>query len=880
VNEIGDLRASVQTIPDECSTIRVLHVVTGFGYGGLEKRLISLLGQIPREQVAIDVLCKGKDLGAMAPIAVQLGARVFHCPFSAPLGLSFASRFCRIVEEGQYDIVHSHGGVLNGLAVFLARTKGVKTIASFISTDPRPEPAWSQVIGLRQLCSLLTSRSVRYVVRHGDFVTGVSVGVLDALVPDHRHRLNCRVIHSGVKLNDSPTAAERAGLRQELQLGPGTPLILHVGRFSPAKNHHGLLTIFRVVQESVPKAKLLLVGTGPLRSSIEDEIRKGGLADSVMLLGLRDDVARLMRCCDVLLLPSLFEGLPVVALEALSSYLPIVASDIPGVRDEVVRDGETGLIRPVDDVNGLAEAVVNVLQDRALAERLASSGRELAETEYSLEATAQRYMQLYRDCMNEDAGHAGDASWPVDDASAIATVACDAESIASNERAASYNQELAEPRKMGSRAPGRMSRANTVGANAVWMMIGNVSSAIGRWLLLVIFAKFATEAAVGQYGWALAFCMPIIVLCRPAARVLISTDPENRVPFGVYLGVTLTGTVLAIAVIGAITGLRGYDPYLMALIIGVTLWNSCESISDAFAGLFLRRARADLLAAGFIVQAVLMVALATVGLLLTGDMRIAVFGLTIAALARIFCWEIPVARRLTRIPADSPDYTPQAAREPVSVKPIFEWSSIWRLLVVGAPIAVVGFLTVACMSVPRYVVKEHLGDAQAGVFFALYQVGFAQYILINAIGQSLWSHLADLFGRRQRAEFGRRIAQASMVTAAIGLPAILVAALFGRQLLSIMFTPAYAADNVVFVVLMLAGFLEGLVYILISAITSMQAFRIQVPIYLIKLALTYFGSLWAVRNYGLVGVSCAMAAAAMITLVVTGFSLIRLADSR
>jgi glycosyltransferase EpsF len=866
-------------MPDAQRSIRVLHVITGLGYGGLEKRLIALLGQIPREQIAIDVLCKGRTIGPMAPLAIQLGARVIHCPFSLP-GLSFASRFRQIVEEGQYDIVHSHGGILNGLAVFLVRGRSVKTIASFISTNPISEPFWSHIIGLRQLCLMLTARTAHYVARHADFVTGVSAGVLDALVPEHRNRSNCRVVHSGVALNDPPTAQDRSNLREELRLAPDAPLILHVGRFIPAKNHRGLVEIFSSVLKAVPSAKLLLVGAGPLLRSVEDEIRTRGLGDAIMLLGIRNDVARLMRCCDVLLLPSVFEGLPVVALEALSSYLPIVASDIPGIRDEVVRDGETGLIRPVSDVNGLADAVVQVIQDDALAKRLASRGRELAEAEYSLEATAQRYVQLYRDCMNGDAGHSRDVSCSADDRSPSATAARHAESIPLKGAAVSCSRETAPPFEAQSGAQRPTSGAKTLRANAIWMMIGNVSSAIGRWLLLVIFAKFATEAAVGQYGWALAFCMPIIVLCRPAARVLISTDLESRTSFGVYLGLTLTGTLLAMALLGAVTGIRGYDPFLVALIIGVTLWNSCESISDAFAGLFLRRARADLLATAFIVQAVLMVVLATVGLLLTGDLRIAVFGLTIASLARIFCWEIPVARRLRRIPPDSPHYTPEAARERVSVKPIFEWSSIWRLSIVGAPIAVVGFLTAACMSVPRYVVKEHLGDAQAGVFFALYQVGFAQYILINAIGQSLWSHLAGLFGRRQRAEFGRRIAQASMVTAAIGFPAILVAALFGRQLLSIMFTPAYAADNAVFVVLMLAGFLEGLVYILISAITSMQAFRIQVPIYLLKLALTYFGSLWVVDKYGLVGVSWVMAAAAMITLVVAGLSLVWLADSR
>ena len=224
---------------------------------------------------------------------------------------------------------------------------------------------------LRHLLKAYTYLSTGYAVRHSEIVTAVSAGVFETLWPDYRSRPNFEVVYSGVPLNTAPTIEECDELRRELGLAANTPLILHAGRFVPQKNHFGLIAIFKEVLKSLPTARLLLVGDGPLFSAVEQKIASDGLRDQILLLGSRDDVPRLMRSSNVLVLPSFFEGLPVVGLEAMSSRLPLVASDIPGVRNELVQNGETGFIHPIADISGMAASVVRIIQEPELAQRLA-----------------------------------------------------------------------------------------------------------------------------------------------------------------------------------------------------------------------------------------------------------------------------------------------------------------------------------------------------------------------------------------------------------------------------------------------------------------------------------------------------------------------------
>ncbi len=190
------------------------------------------------------------------------------------------------------------------------------------------------------------------------------------------------------------TSEERTTFRHAFGWSSETPIVLHVGRLIEQKNHLGILSVFELVLEHIPTAKLLLVGEGPLRSVIENVIAQRGLAKSVLLLGLCDDVPSLMSKSDVFLFPSLHEGLPLVAIEANAAGLPVVGSRIPGLV-EAVQDGETALLHDVKDIAGMAQSVVKLLDDRTYKEQLGHAGQSLVKNQYSTEKSATHLLEIY-----------------------------------------------------------------------------------------------------------------------------------------------------------------------------------------------------------------------------------------------------------------------------------------------------------------------------------------------------------------------------------------------------------------------------------------------------------------------------------------------------
>jgi glycosyltransferase involved in cell wall biosynthesis len=138
----------------------------------------------------------------------------------------------------------------------------------------------------------------------------------------------------------------------------------------------------------------LIVGDGPLRSQLEATAHAFRLDGAVRFLGHRDDVPRLLASADLLVLPSLYEGLPNVVLEAMRARKPVVATAAPGTT-EVVIDGRTGLLVPMQDPPALAQAIRTVIEDRDLAQRLGAGGRARVESEFRADAMISRFADLY-----------------------------------------------------------------------------------------------------------------------------------------------------------------------------------------------------------------------------------------------------------------------------------------------------------------------------------------------------------------------------------------------------------------------------------------------------------------------------------------------------
>ena len=223
------------------------------------------------------------------------------------------------------------------------------------------------------------------------------------LVPETRlHVINNGIDFESVGLSRADEA-EKERLRSELGLTPGIPVLGTVARLHHQKGIPDLIYALEEVRRTNPQIRLVIVGGGPEEERVKKIIAERGLTNNVILCGEREDARRLMSLFDVFVLSSLWEGLPYVLLEAAAMGLPVLATAALGVA-EVVEDGKTGLLAPVNRPSDLARGAVRLLNDRDLAHRLGRNLYETAFSRFSLDRMVAQTAALYEKVL-QDSGN-------------------------------------------------------------------------------------------------------------------------------------------------------------------------------------------------------------------------------------------------------------------------------------------------------------------------------------------------------------------------------------------------------------------------------------------------------------------------------------------
>ena len=221
----------------------------------------------------------------------------------------------------------------------------------------------------------------------------------------HLRLQDISVVYRGrpeVQLNNS-----RQELRRSLQLPDQAFVFIHVARQEHQKNHLGLITAFEQVWQNHPDARLLLVGReGNTSAEIQHRLADSPARLAILNLGHRDDVAELLRCADVFVLPSHFEGLSGAMIEAMEAGLPVVCSDLDGLREGCEPDRSALLCDPKQS-DTIASAMNRLLDDRHLARRLGARGREIFLERFTLDASCQGMLAFFQSVIDRDsrAGH-------------------------------------------------------------------------------------------------------------------------------------------------------------------------------------------------------------------------------------------------------------------------------------------------------------------------------------------------------------------------------------------------------------------------------------------------------------------------------------------
>jgi glycosyltransferase involved in cell wall biosynthesis len=317
---------------------RILHVFGGMNRGGAETMAMNLYRQIDRRRIQFDFAVQTDRACHFDSEIELLGGRILRHPVSAQAGWrAYRAAFLRTLDEcGPFAAVHSHVHHFSGFVLHLSRGRGIPVRVSHSHSTGSAAPLSLRRRAYESVMRLLIHRSATHML-------GCSRQACEALFgPGCWSDGRVQVAPNAISLADySAFAGSRKLVREELGLDPSATLIGQVASFTEPKNHLFAIEVFRELCRRAPSAHLVLVGDGALRPGIEGAIRAAGLGGRVHLLGIRGDVPRIMGALDLLLMPSLWEGLPVTLVEAQAAGLPCLVSDA------VTREADlaTGLLR-------------------------------------------------------------------------------------------------------------------------------------------------------------------------------------------------------------------------------------------------------------------------------------------------------------------------------------------------------------------------------------------------------------------------------------------------------------------------------------------------------------------------------------------------------
>ena len=366
--------------------IRVAHIIGKWLGGGVEAVVMNYYRHIDRTKIQFDFLCDEDSTNIPYEEIEQLGGRVILIPPYQKV-FKYQKELIRIFKENNYKIVHSHINTLSVFPLRAAKKAGVKVrIAHSHSTTNKKE--WKKNLlkqVLRPFSKVYATDYMCCSELAGRWLFGDK-----AYDSKKVYLLNNAIDLDKFKYNESL----RKKKRKELGISDDTLVIGHIGRFIAQKNHTFLIDIFNEVHKKNPSSLLLLIGQGPLKEEMENKVKEFKLNDSVRFLGQRNDVNELYQAFDVFCLPSLYEGLPVVGVEAQASGLLCILSNAMTKETKVLN-----ITKFISLNNTPEEWADNILDDVKRYKRIDTS-KKMTYKSFNIKEEAKKLEKYYLNLYN------------------------------------------------------------------------------------------------------------------------------------------------------------------------------------------------------------------------------------------------------------------------------------------------------------------------------------------------------------------------------------------------------------------------------------------------------------------------------------------------
>ena len=360
--------------------IKIVHLVTSLEVGGAQHNMLLGLPRLDPEKYE-HILISIMDRMQMEQQFKEQGIEVHSLGLNRKIDLAVALRLRSLLKKLRPDILHTyliHGNVLGRI---VGRLVGVPIIIG-------SELTIGQAGTLGKLLTKLTNPLTNAVEVNSETV-GKAV-VADLGVPKEK----IEVIFPGLDLDAFSGTVNRTNIRSEIGVSDDQHLVLFVGRLRPVKGPEYGIKAFAVAVSKNPNLHLVLVGEGEQRSFLENFTTELGIEEKTTFLGARKDLPDVLSAADSILMPSLTEGFPRVANEAMAASKPIVATRVGGIPEAII-DGVTGLLVESKDIDAMSDAIIRVSSDTELQQQIGNTARQHAEVHYSAASYVSRLDEMY-----------------------------------------------------------------------------------------------------------------------------------------------------------------------------------------------------------------------------------------------------------------------------------------------------------------------------------------------------------------------------------------------------------------------------------------------------------------------------------------------------
>lgn len=353
--------------------MKIMQVIPSFNFGGAEIMCENLI--YAQKKLGHDV-CAVSLFNTHTPISDRIeaaGEKIFFLGKKSGFDPTVIGKLKKLFRAEKPDAIHVHLNAVRYVA-FAARSAKIKKCVYTVHNIADKDASGI----LLKLNNYFFKHSMVFPVALNesvrDSITRV-YGILGENIP---------VIFNGIDLS-------KCIVKKNYDLGKNIEL-LHIGRFSEAKNHNGLLHALAKIKTRYPDVTLRLLGSGQLREEIEDLARTLGISQNVVFEGTQSNVYPYLNAADLFVFPSVYEGMPMTLIEAMGTALPIVASNIKGISD-ILTDKVTASLCECDP-DSIAEKCIELLDNRTLREKYGNAAL-YAAAPFSAQSMAERYVEVY-----------------------------------------------------------------------------------------------------------------------------------------------------------------------------------------------------------------------------------------------------------------------------------------------------------------------------------------------------------------------------------------------------------------------------------------------------------------------------------------------------